>query len=101
MNEEVKKMAQLKPGDIAPQFKLDDQNGKKAKLSDYQGRKLLVYFYPQANTPVCTAQACSVRDAKGDFSSLGVAAVGIVVGFCGVLNAGPDGDGDDTAGGGG
>lgn len=77
MNEEVKKMAQLKPGDIAPQFKLDDQNGKKAKLSDYQGRKLLVYFYPKANTPGCTTQACSVRDAKGDFSSLGVAAVGI------------------------
>jgi peroxiredoxin Q/BCP len=77
MNVEGTKMAQLKQGDIAPQFELDDQNGKKVKLSDYQGRKLLLYFYPKANTPGCTTQACSVRDASGDLSSLGVAAIGI------------------------
>jgi peroxiredoxin Q/BCP len=77
MNVEVTKMAQLKPGDTAPQFELADQTGKNVNLSDFKGRKLLLYFYPKANTPGCTTQACSVRDAKGDFSGLGVAALGI------------------------
>jgi peroxiredoxin Q/BCP len=77
MNVEVTKMAQLKTGDTAPNFELDDQNGKKVKLSDFKGRKLLLYFYPKANTPGCTAQACSVRDAKDDLADMGVAALGI------------------------
>ena len=70
-------MAQLKPGDMAPNFELDDQSGKKVKLSDFKGRKLLLYFYPKANTSGCTTQACSVRDASNDFSALGAAAAGI------------------------
>jgi peroxiredoxin Q/BCP len=77
MNVEVTKMAQLKPGDVAPQFELADQTGKKVKLSDFKGRKLLLYFYPKANTPGCTTQACSVRDASNDFSAFGTAAIGI------------------------
>jgi thioredoxin-dependent peroxiredoxin len=43
-------MAQLKPGDKAPDFKLQDQNGKATKLGDFKGRKLLIYFYPKAQT---------------------------------------------------
>ena len=70
-------MPQLKPGDKAPTFSLLDQTGKKVKLSDFKGGKLLIYFYPKANTPGCTTQSCSVRDAKGDLKKAGVAAVGI------------------------
>ena len=67
----------LKPGDPAPAFELPDQSGETVKLKDYQGRKLLVYFYPRANTPGCTTQSCSVRDARPEFEKLGVAVVGI------------------------
>ena len=70
-------MAQLNAGDRAPSFNLQDQTGGRVKLSDYKGRKLLLYFYPKANTSGCTAQACAVRDAMPDLSKLQVAAVGI------------------------
>jgi len=70
-------MAELKVGDKAPAFSLPDQNGKKVSLADFKGRKLLLYFYPKADTPGCTKQACSVRDAGKDLSKADVAAVGI------------------------
>lgn len=67
----------LEPGDKAPAFTLADQNGEKVRLSDYKGRKLLVYWYPKAMTPGCTTQSCEVRDAREDLSGLGVDVVGI------------------------
>ena len=56
-------MTQLKEGSRAPAFSLEDQEGKTVKLADFKGRKLLVYFYPKADTPGCTTQSCSVRDS--------------------------------------
>lgn len=70
-------MAQLKPGDKAPTFSLKAQDGATIKLSQFKGRKLLVFFYPRANTSGCTKQSCSVRDAKNELSGLGIDAVGI------------------------
>ena len=65
----------LKPGDKAPAFTLLDQDGNKVKLSDFKGRQVLVYFYPKADTPGCTQQACGLRDVMpkvGDTVVLGI-----------------------------
>lgn len=70
-------MDRLQPGDPAPPFSLRDQNGNTVTLSDHAGRKLLVYFYPEADTPGCTKQSCAIRDARTEFGSLGVDVVGI------------------------
>ena len=70
-------MSQLKPGDPAPPFELPDRNGNRVALADYRGRKLLLYFYPKADTPGCTKQSCAVRDALGSLEAHGAAAVGI------------------------
>jgi peroxiredoxin Q/BCP len=56
----------LKPGDKAPAISLPNQEGTTTKLSDLKGRKVLVYFYPKADTPGCTAQSCGLRDIAGD-----------------------------------
>lgn len=70
-------MAKLKVGDRAPSFSLMDQNGRTVSLADFKGTKLLLYFYPKADTPGCTRQACSVRDSAEDLQESGAAAVGI------------------------
>jgi len=60
------KPIQLAPGDRAPAFTLLDQDGTKVKLSEYKGSKVLVYFYPKADTPGCTTQSCALRDIADD-----------------------------------
>jgi peroxiredoxin Q/BCP len=65
----------LAPGDKAPDFTLLDQDGEEVSLGGYKGRKVLLYFYPKADTPGCTAQSCGLRDARpqvGDTAILGV-----------------------------
>jgi peroxiredoxin Q/BCP len=70
-------MPALKSGSKAPAFALMDQDNKKVRLSDYKGKKLLLFFYPKANTSGCTRQACSVSTSLGNLKKLGAEAVGI------------------------
>lgn len=70
-------MTTLRPGDPAPPFTLSDQHGATMSLQDYRGRKLLVYFYPEADTPGCTTQSCDVRDHREDLREIGADVVGI------------------------
>lgn len=69
--------ARLKVGDKAPAFSLPDADGNTVKLSDYKGRKVLVYFYPAAATPGCTKQACDFRDSLAELNGAGIDVVGI------------------------
>lgn len=70
-------MDPLAAGDTAPSFSREDQHGATVRLSDFKGRKLLLFFYPRADTPGCTRQSCSVRDARSELSALGVDVLGI------------------------
>jgi peroxiredoxin Q/BCP len=70
-------MAKLQPGEAAPDFNLPDQQGKPVKLSDFRGNRVLVYFYPKADTPGCTRQACSIRDARSELADLGLRVLGL------------------------
>lgn len=70
-------MATLRAGDDAPGFALPNQHGETVRLDDYRGRRLLVYFYPEADTPGCTAQSCDLRDHRQDLGALDAEVVGI------------------------
>lgn len=67
----------LQPGDRAPAFRLPDADGNTVSLSDYRGRRVVVYFYPAASTPGCTKQACDFRDSLAALNGAGIDVVGI------------------------
>ena len=70
-------MNTLKKGDKAPDFTVNDQDGNPISLSDYKGKKLVVFFYPKANTPGCTAEACNLRDHYKELQNRGYELLGV------------------------
>lgn len=66
---------ELHPGDPAPAFDLEDQHGERVTLASFLGRRVLVYFYPKADTPGCTTQACGLRDVLGDIGDTAVVGI--------------------------
>ena len=64
-------------GQTAPDFTLNDQDNNPVTLSELQGKKVLIYFYPRASTPGCTTQACALRDSKAELDALNVVVLGI------------------------
>jgi thioredoxin-dependent peroxiredoxin len=67
----------LKPGDQAPDFELPDQSGDPVKLSQFRGKTVILYFYPKADTPGCTTQACGVRDHRADYEQADAVVLGV------------------------
>ena len=67
----------LSAGDTAPDFTTRDTDGNEVKLSDFRGRKVVLYFYPKDDTPGCTKQACSIRDSYSEFEERGIKVLGI------------------------
>jgi peroxiredoxin Q/BCP len=67
----------LAPADTAPAFELLDQDGETVKLSDFTGQTVVLYFYPKADTPGCTAQACGIRDRSGEYEEAGAVVLGV------------------------
>jgi thioredoxin-dependent peroxiredoxin len=67
----------LNPGDQAPDFTLPDQHGDPVRLADLRGKTVVLYFYPKADTPGCTTQACGVRDHRADYSQAGAVVLGV------------------------
>lgn len=68
---------ELKEGDKAPDFSVKDQNGNTVNLSDFKGKKVVLYFYPKDNTPGCTAEACNLRDNYQDLKTQGYEILGV------------------------
>ena len=64
-------------GDAAPAFELPDQDGNRVRLADLVGRPVVLYFYPKADTPGCTTQACGVRDRHDDYAAAGAVVLGV------------------------
>lgn len=69
--------AMPKEGTKAPAFTLNDTHGKEVKLSDFKGKKVVLYFYPRDDTPGCTVEACEFRDAKAQFTKKGAVVLGV------------------------
>ena len=70
-------MIRLKVGEKAPDFKAQDQNGKTLSLKDFKGKKVILFFYPEDDTPVCTAEACDFRDNFSLLQQKGYSIVGV------------------------
>lgn len=70
-------MTTLKPGDKAPSFEAKNQNGETIRSSDFSGKKVLLFFYPKASTPGCTAEACNLRDNYQIFIEKGYEVIGV------------------------
>ena len=67
----------IESGTTAPDFELPDQDGNPVQLSNLRGRPIVLYFYPKANTPGCTTQACGIRDHSADYDAAGAVVVGV------------------------
>jgi peroxiredoxin Q/BCP len=70
-------MPELKEGDVAPDIDLEDERGERFHLSEMRGRKVVLYFYPRANTPGCTVEACEFRDHAAEFAGRNAVIVGV------------------------
>jgi peroxiredoxin Q/BCP len=69
--------AMINQGEMAPDFELPNQNGDPVKLSDFRGKTIVLFFYPKADTPGCTVQACGVRDHHADYDQAGAVVLGV------------------------
>jgi peroxiredoxin Q/BCP len=67
----------IEAGETAPDFELPNQDGEPVRLSDLRGRPVVLYFYPKADTPGCTTQACGIRDHAADYDAAGAVVVGV------------------------
>ena len=67
----------IEPGQPAPTFELPDQDGDPVRLSDLRGRRVVLYFYPRADTPGCTTQACGIRDHSPDYEAANAVVLGV------------------------
>jgi len=70
-------MSILHEGDIAPDFTANDQNGRPVRLADFQGNRVVLYFYPKDDTPGCTKEACSFREANSIYTEKGITVLGV------------------------
>jgi thioredoxin-dependent peroxiredoxin len=70
-------VAVIEQGDKAPDFELPDQDGRAVRLGDFRGRRVVLYFYPKADTPGCTTQACGVRDRHADYADANAVVLGV------------------------
>jgi peroxiredoxin Q/BCP len=67
----------VEPGSPAPDFELPDQDGRAVRLDDFRGQRVVLYFYPKADTPGCTTQACGVRDHIAEYDAAGAVVLGV------------------------